>query len=152
MKKFKLSIVIFLLAVISMTSISSYAATEYARSIIYFNSSDQIIGQQILYCTNTYKHAGTIDASNPYRIEEEFGCGDPIVTCTTTISGTTCSQTGTENSSDIVYFKSALGYSQSQYCSSVTTSSTAPFFEHPTCGLPAPSTITLLDPYSSGWQ
>jgi hypothetical protein len=145
----------FVIALIASVSFSAFAHNMHARSIVYFDQNNNVIGQRVLYCNGVAHHAGNVgssDASNPYRVEEDFGCNDPYVTCTTDPSGATaCTRTGaTENGSLITYFNSAGGYTKEQYCS--FHSSSGAFAGHPACGMPAPSELSILQPYVYGWN
>lgn len=147
-----------LLFVIAMgMPVSSLAATSFARSITYLDAQDQIVGQQILYCNNVREHAGTLDPANPNRVEEQYGCGDPNVTCMADPrGGYSCNTTGHDNSYQMVYYHDALGYSSTQYCNS-GASNPLPgdaFDGRPPCGAPAPIRATANSTqgqFVSGW-
>lgn len=142
-------------------SLSSIALPVAGRSIIYLDAQNNIIGQQVLYCNNVSKHAGNVSESNPYRIEEEYGCGDRTLECKGSLESNgehdkvyvfNCNRSGSNNYSTIVYFNSGTGSTTAQYCQS-TSGLTGPFAAHPTCGLPAPSEIPGFPfPYLRGWN
>jgi len=123
------------------------ALPAYARSIIYFDANDNIIGNSILYCENTREHAGVTDAGNANRIEFDFGCGDPIVTCS---SSGSCQTEGHHIEDVIKYFHSATGRTVSNYCLD-TTYIGGPFFGRADCNLPAPSEISGIGTYTTGF-
>ncbi|TAA28295.1 MULTISPECIES: hypothetical protein [Pseudoxanthomonas] len=48
------------------------AAVQYSRTILYFDSSENLIGQSILYCSNQAEHQGT--TSGPVRVTITYSC------------------------------------------------------------------------------
>ncbi len=161
MKTFKSCYLPLFAVLATLMPLSSMALPFAARSIIYFDAHDNIIGQQVLYCNNISHHGGQIDPSNAYRVEEEFSCGDRSVTCSGQMMTDTvtheptyvfnCEPGQSSNYSEIVYFRSALGYSQAQYCQS--SGINGAFAGHPSCGLPAPTEVPQSSyPYLNGWN
>lgn len=144
--KVRLLILSALVSMVAMAiPLSAMAATSIARSITYFDAQDNVIGQQILYCNNVKEHAGTLDPSSPNRVEEQYGCGDPNVTCTADPrGGYTCNSNGHDNSYQMVYYKDALGYSFTQYCAAGPNGDgpKGVFDGHPPCNAPAPIRAT----------
>ena len=127
----------------------SFALPEVARAIIYFDANDNIIGNQNLYCNNVREHIGNIDPANVNRIEFEFGCGDPIVSCT---DMGLCNTVGHNVYTSIVYFRSATGRTVNNYCLDATYIG-GPFYRRPDCSLPAPSEIPSWgSSYLPGWD
>lgn len=150
-------VILIISAIFSLASVAyspdSRAAINNAYSVIYFDGQNNIIGQEVVWCNNVAKYQGVINRGNPNRIREEFGCGQPQVTCgSTTFNGTywytPCSPAGFNYGSWIVYFNSATGLTQSNYCNN--SPSTA-FVGHPACGLPAPSLVTGLGAVYTGF-
>jgi hypothetical protein len=115
---------------------TSMALPVSAISIRYFNASGQVIGQQIRYCNNTTAHAGNI-SSNPYYVDESYGCGQSTVTCTQLAPGwnVNCRPSGFYNTYEIVSFNAPLGLTQDEWCSGNTS---YPWGYSPVCGEPAP--------------
>ena len=141
--------IVFSLATI-FSSVGALARPLFARSVIYFDASNNIIGQSVLFCNGVTAHGGIVNYGNAYRIEEQMGCDDPTVKCSQDpAGGSNCSNNGYVNGSEITYFYSATGYTSTQYCNSNPTV-LGPFYHHPACGLPAPEEDLLLQPFSSG--
>src|SRR6187402_2174425 len=124
----------------------SMALRQFARAVIYFDANDNIIGNSNLYCNNVREHAGTVDYGNANRVEFEFGCGDPIVSCD---SMGLCSTVGHNTVVTPVYFRSATGRTIDNYCLDPTYLG-GPFFNKKGCTLPAPSELSGLGNYTSG--
>jgi hypothetical protein len=124
----------------------SMALPQFARAVIYFDANDNIIGNSNLYCNNVREHAGTVDYGNANRVEFEFGCGDPIVSCD---SLGVCSTVGHNTVVTPVYFRSATGRTIDNYCLDPTYLG-GPFFNKKGCELPAPSELSGLGNYTSG--
>lgn len=125
----------------------SLALPQFARAIIYFDANDNIIGNQNLYCNNVREHAGNVDAGNAYRVEFEYGCGDPIISCD--VLGV-CSTVGHNTVDSVAYFRSATGRTITNYCTDVPYLG-GPFFNKKDCSLPAPSELSGIGAYSSGF-
>lgn len=116
---------------------TSFAAVSKAKSVLYFDVHDNIIGQRIMYCNNTAYHAGVTDSFNIYQIEFEAQCDDGI------------------NPGDlqlqITYFHSATGKSINYYCDQPHPVGT-PFYGAPNCTFVPPQRDWNLSPWMSGWQ
>ncbi|UGB44390.1 hypothetical protein LQ772_10325 [Frateuria edaphi] len=131
--------------------VASMAAVQYARSVIYLSSTGHVIGQQILYCNNVAEHAGTLNVSNPYRIEEQFSCGDKYISCDMLNGVESCYPTAWgDYTYDMTYFRAPLGLTQSQWCNDPGMNH--PWGSHPSCGMPAPSRDTYaFSSFTGGW-
>lgn len=130
---------------------ASMAAVQYARSVIYLDNAGHVIGQQILYCNQVKEHAGTLDPSNPYRVEEQFGCGDKSITCSMIGGVESCYPTAWgDYSYQMTYFNAPLGLTQANWCNDPGMNH--PWGYHPVCGMPAPSRDSYaLTSWTSGW-
>jgi hypothetical protein len=148
MSKMLLAVVAFILVSLAALPLKSHAAALNAYSVIYFDTNNNIIGQEVLYCNNVAKYQGTIDKRSPYKIREEFGCGQVQVSCNIELNGVVCKPAGYNYGSWITYFNSATGLTQNNYCNN--SPSTA-FVGHPTCGLPAPTLVQGLGPIYNGF-
>lgn len=132
-------------------------------SIIYFDDNNKIIGQAYTDCYNVSKYAGNADSRNNNNIREEFGCGQPMVSCSESMFhenpgynpshdgywSSNCQPAGFNYGSWITYFHSATGLTQNDYCT--RSKIDGPFTGAPACGLPAPSTISGIGPYYNGF-
>ena len=137
----------------------SRAAIMNAYSITYFDTSNHVIGQEMTYCNNVSKYAGTIDRRNPNYIRQEYGCGDVAITCgdVTFHSGpdhggyfaTVCTPAGQNYGSWITYFHSATGLTQNDYCNRSTID--GPFAYGPPCGYAGLSQIPGFGVYHNGF-
>lgn len=124
----------------------SMALPAFARAVIYFDANDNIIGNSNLYCNNVREHAGIVDYGNAYRVEFEFGCGDPIVSCD---QMGLCTTVGHNTVNAAVYFRTATGRTLQNYCLDVPYPG-GPFFGKHACELPAPSQISGIGNYLPG--
>lgn len=149
LRNWKTALAAFALA-ICMLPMSAMALPAVARSVIYFDSNDQVIGQQIIYCNNVGYHAGVIDPSNRNRIEESVTCNVGASCPADSSSAADCSFGG-GRAMVVDYFRSASGRSLQQYCNDVQYVG-GPFWHHPGCGLPAPSQVSGLYPQGPGWN
>jgi hypothetical protein len=137
----------FLLVCLGAFPAVSMALPQFARSIIYFDANDNLIGNSILYCDNGREHAGITDPGNANRVEFQFGCGDPIVVC----SGEGLCETVGHNTADVIhYFHSATGKTRANFCLDPTYTG-GPFFGRVDCDLPAPSEVGQVGVYTSGF-
>lgn len=115
----------------------------------YFDINGHIVGQQIRYCSGQAEHAGVVDESNPFYVEEIMGCAHPTVTCTETVHLPTspgseatlsisCSPPNVSNESMVSHFSApaGLGLTQTAWCSG--TAGLA-WGLHAQCGYPAPA-------------
>jgi hypothetical protein len=62
------------LAPLALASNVANAVTSHAQSRFWFDSSGNLIGQSILYCSNVTQHKGTAVATNPYFINIQYDC------------------------------------------------------------------------------
>jgi hypothetical protein len=127
------------------------ATTANAQSFIYFDSQNNIIGQQIIDCHNWTAHAGNTDPSNPYKIEEIWHCYTALdVQCTSGAGPAppTCTVLGDPGPShEAYYFLSATGATYSDYCAAGPGDG---FNGHPTCGELQP--VYFLGTFLPGWN
>lgn len=146
MTRFRYALAAVLLIFVAALPSVSFAAPINAKAIVYFDANDNIIGSSNLYCNNVREHAGQVDYANPNRVEFEYGCGDPIVSCD---SMGVCKTVGHNNVNSVFYFQTATGRTISNYCLDVPYIG-GPFFNKKPCGGPAPSELSGLGPYSPG--
>lgn len=130
------SVVILVVIALLMIPLTSMALPAHAISIRYLNSSGQVIGQQIRYCNNTAEHAGNIDTSNPYHVEESWGC-TYTESCEQVVPGyyVDCTPGGLDNTYSIISFSAPNGLTQAEWCSG---NPSYPWGQSPACGTPAP--------------
>ncbi|WP_329740556.1 hypothetical protein [Dyella sp. A6] len=132
--KFRPLAILAIIAIL-MIPLTSMALPASALSVRYFNSSGQVIGQQIRYCNGFAEHAGNVSSTNPYHVAETYGCKEP----------TSCTQVSTDyyvdctpmvdNTYSIISFVAPDGLTQAEWCSGSTT---YPWGASPSCGTPAP--------------
>lgn len=137
---------LFLICFAALPSVSM-ALPQFARAIIYFDANDHIIGNQNLFCNNVTEHAGNIDPGNGNRIEFQYGCGDPIVSCN---SLGICVTVGHNTEDSIVYFRSATGKTVDNYCLDPVFAG-GPFFGKKSCAIAEPVELPGIGPYVSGF-
>lgn len=103
-----------------------------ARSYIYFDSADNIIGQNIIDCRNNAAYAGNVDDSNPYYYVQVWNCGAQYIVCNTG-SPPSCSGVPT-GAAYTEHFHSATGRGLIDYCNASTVYVPGlPFSGHPDC-------------------
>ncbi|WP_036116621.1 MULTISPECIES: hypothetical protein [Luteibacter] len=137
-------------ALIIVCSGPTLAAINNARNIVYFDANNKIVGQQFIQCDNRAFHAGVIDTSNPYHMEMDFGCGNPVlVDCETSNGNTFCSY-DPDYATRVPYFLSATGYTIQDYCDGNYNHATE-FVGRSDCAFPAPQEISTIGPWLSGW-
>lgn len=148
MTRMRLMLAALALVVLTGFPTVTMALPQYARSIVYFDANDNIIGNQNLYCNNYREHAGDIDPANANRVEFRYGCGDPIVSCDRL---GLCQTVGHNTFNTVVYFHSATGRTIQNYCLDYTAPG-LPFYGNTACDLPEPSEIVGLGPYLEGFN
>jgi hypothetical protein len=109
------------------------AATLNAYNYVYFDASDNIIGQALIDCRNNTSYAGQVSASNTYRYTQIWNCGGNYIVCdTSTPPNCTGVPTGPAYSQA---FHSATGKSLTDYCIAPTAYSPGVAFSgHTDCG------------------
>lgn len=140
----------------------AFAARPYSSSIVYLDSHDNIIGQQVAFCNNVQKHAGQINPSNPYRVVLSGRCPGATYGCHKN-NGHPCpiNQFGTPPRPE--YFRSATGKTVDFFCWANHPVNT-PFhganhqcgylrnWRPPEPGNPEPHLVTTLTNWQSGWN
>ena len=130
------------------------ASTVNAQSVIYFDSQNNIIGQQMIDCHNWEGHAGNVNPSNPYKIQEQWHCSS--------VADVQCSG-GSANGAPpscvvlndpgpawtLEYFATATGATYDYYCASGNQPGTE-FIGHPECQQMQP--VYFLTPFLPGWN
>ena len=138
-------------AMVLLFTVTAHATPASAQSIIYFDSQNNLIGQQIIDCHGWQAHSGNINQSNPYKIEEIWYCGTALdVQCTSGSGGgaPSCVVLGNPGPSyEATYFLSATGATYANYCSAGPGDG---FNDHPTCGQLMP--LGILIPFTQGWN
>jgi hypothetical protein len=144
---------VLLLALFSITVIPTvHATTPNAQSIIYFDSQNNIIGQSIIDCHNYTGHAGNVNASNPYKIQEQWNCAPIGVICTAApysgVSGV-CTSIPNPTYYTLEYFATATGATYDDYCAA-RPAGDFQFNGHPVCG--QLGFVSELGPYQTGFN
>lgn len=139
-----------LLAMLTVCSSQAFAAINAARYIVYFDAANKPIAAQYINCQNITRHAGVIDVTNSYRMEMQFGCGKPELDHCEYSNGSTFCSYDPDYSSRITYFRSATGYTESDFCAGRYNTATE-FVGLSRCDLSAPEEPDVLDPWVNGW-
>lgn len=109
----KLIVVIAALIVAIGVPYSAHAAVGSAHSTIFFDASDNIIGQRIIDCRNNGGYAGDVSDSNPNRYDQVWNCGNAYLVCDLNVPPNCQYATGPGYSQ---LFRSATGKSIADYC------------------------------------
>jgi hypothetical protein len=150
MRKLKTLVRFMLITAIVVCSSQAFAAINMARYIVYFDAANKLVGAQYINCQNVTRHAGVIDVTDPYRMEMQFGCGNPqLLYCDDTGGGIFCSYSP-DYSTSITYFRSATGYTSADYCLGLYDHATE-FVGRDDCKFPAPQETNALHPWLNGW-
>lgn len=75
-------------------SISALAARVDSMNTIWFDSNNNVIGQNAYFCNNTHIFGGA--QTGAYKLVIKGGCGDPILSCQHILVDGSTQQTGTE--------------------------------------------------------
>ncbi|MGA7438131.1 MAG: hypothetical protein WBW32_08395 [Luteibacter sp.] len=138
------------IAMLLVCSGETFAAINNARNIIYFDASNKIVGQQYITCGNQAFHAGVIDMSNPYHMEMDYGCGNPVLVYCDVSNGAEFCSYSQDYATRVTYFLSATGYTITDYCTGNYNHATE-FVGRKDCAFPAPQQTPTLSPWLTGW-
>lgn len=114
-------------------STQALAATQYARSVVYLDAHDNIIGQSVLFCNNKHLDGGNVNQSNANEVTSTFGCG-----VSPHCGPRSCAPP--EFGEIAIYIHSATGATVQEYCN-IKEGTGGPFAGRPPCGFGAPSLV-----------